>query len=388
MKLTLASRMNQIPPYLFAALDARRDAAAARGLDIIDLGIGDPDLPTPRFLVQALARAARDPATHGYPPYAGTAGLRQAVAQYYRRRFRVRLDPEREVVILIGSKEGIAHLPVALVERGDVVLVPDPGYPVYSMWTRFCGGRVHWMPLREEHGFFPDFRAIPRDVARRSKLAWLCYPNNPTSALASRAQFEQAIRFARRNNIVLANDNPYAEIYLGKQKPISMLSVPGAREVGVEFGSLSKTFNMCGWRLGWAVGNAEVIAALKRVKNNTDSGAFTALQRVGEQALQSDFAAVDQHRTIYRQRRDVVLQGLRAAGLAAPSPRATFYIWCPVPAGQTSEGFCTRVLEQTGVLITPGNGFGPAGEGYFRIALTRDKARLREAVERIASVEL
>jgi len=383
MKPKLAARMRQIPPYLFAGLDARRDAAAARGLDIIDLGVGDPDRPTPRFLVQALARAARDPATHGYPPYAGTAGLRQAVADYYRRRFRVRLDPEREVVILIGSKEGIAHLPVALVERGDVVLVPDPGYPVYSIWTRFCGGRVHWLPLRAEHGFFPDLRSVPRDVARRSKLLWLCYPNNPTSALASREQFARAVAFARRHKVVLANDNPYAEIYLGQRRPISLLSVPGARDVGVEFGSLSKTFNMCGWRIGWAAGNADVIAALKRVKNNTDSGAFSALQRVGEEALTSDFKAVQRQRTTYRERRDTVIAGLKRAGFEVRSPKATFYVWCPVPAGQTSEGFATRVLEETGVVVTPGNGFGPAGEGYFRIALTRPRKRLAEAMERI-----
>jgi len=385
MKPKLATRMSRVPPYLFAALDARRDAVAARGVDIIDLGVGDPDLPTPRFLVQALTRAVRDPATHGYPPYAGTADLRAAVADYYRRRFRVRLDPDREVVILIGSKEGIAHLPLALVDRGDVVLVPDPGYPVYAIWTRFCGGRVHWLPLRAENGFFPDFDRVPRDVARRSKLVWLCYPNNPTAALASRTQFARAVAFGRRHGVVVANDNPYAEVYLGRQRPVSLLSVPGARDVAIEFGSLSKTFNMCGWRIGWAVGNPKVIEALKTVKSNTDSGAFTALQRVAEAALRSDFSSAEKQRTIYRKRRDVVVAGLRQAGLQVRAPGATFYVWCPVPAGQTSEAFATRVLEQTGVVITPGNGFGPAGEGYFRVALTRPERRLKQAVRRIVS---
>jgi LL-diaminopimelate aminotransferase len=388
LKIKKAQRIQELPPYLFAEIDKKKNALRARGVDIISLGIGDPDLPTPAHIVAKLREAAGNPANHRYPDYEGLLAFRQAAANWYRNRFGVSLDPEREVVSLIGSKEGIAHMPIAWVDPGDVVLCPDPGYPVYAVGTGFCGGVVHRMPLLKQNGFFPDLGAIPAAVARAAKMMWLCYPNNPTSATATRAFFQRAIDFARANEIIVCHDAAYSEIYFDGEKPISFLEIDGAREVGVEFHSLSKTYNMTGWRVGFAVGNAELIAGLGAVKTNVDSGVFQAVQEAAIAALDGDQSCVEEARNVYQSRRDLLLRALERAGLTATVPRATFYVWVETPKGHTSAEFATRVLEQTGVVITPGTGFGPSGEGFVRFSLTVNGDRLSEAISRIERMTL
>ena len=383
-----AQRIQDLPPYLFAEIDKKKNALKARGVDIISLGIGDPDLPTPDHIVEKLRQAAGNAANHRYPDYEGLPAFRRAASDWYQSRFKVRLDPEREVVSLIGSKEGIAHMPVAFVDPGDIVLSPDPGYPVYSIGTGFSGGTTYPMPLSRENDFLPDLKAIPEKVAREAKLMWLCYPNNPTSATASREFFRSAVAFAERHEIILCHDAAYSEIYFDAEPPPSFLEVEGAREVGIEFHSLSKTYNMTGWRIGFAVGNAELVAGLGKVKTNVDSGVFQAVQEAGIAALSGDQSCVEHSRRIYRRRRDLVLKALAQLGLRALAPKATFYVWVETPKGQSSASFATRVLEETGVVITPGNGFGPSGEGYVRLSLTVADDRLKEAVERMERLKL
>ncbi|NOZ87677.1 MAG: aminotransferase class I/II-fold pyridoxal phosphate-dependent enzyme [Deltaproteobacteria bacterium] len=377
-----SSRLEAIPPYLFSELDARRDQVSKMGMDIIDLGVGDPDLPAPKAVAEAAAKAVLDPASHSYPPYEGTSDLKKAIARYYKERFNVILDPDAEVLVLGGSKEGIAHLATALVDHDDVVLVPDPAYPVYEVWAKFCGGRVVHMPLLEKNGFFPDLSLLDKETCSKAKLLWLCYPNNPTTATASAADFKEALDFASRHNLVAANDNAYAEIQF-KHSPTSILSLPDAKENAIEFGSFSKTFDMCGFRLGWAVGNHEVLDALKAVKKNTDSGVFTAVQEAGRIALEEHMDFANSLRVTYKERRDAIITEIAQAGLDFRIPDATFFIWIRVPAGMSSSEFSLRLLEETGVVVTPGNGFGPYGEGFFRISLTRDKKRLAEAGRKI-----
>ena len=388
MIIRKAKRIQELPPYLFAEIDKKKNALKARGVDIISLGIGDPDLPTPAHIVERLQTAAADPINHRYPDYEGLLAFRQAAARWYRTRFGVVLDPETEVVSLIGSKEGIAHMPIAFVDPDDIVLSPDPGYPVYAVGTGFCGGAIHRMPLTKSNGFVPDLQAIPASVAKAAKLMWLCYPNNPTSAVATRAFFHDAVEFARKNEIIICHDAAYSEIYFDGEKPISFLEVDGAREVGIEFHSLSKTFNMTGWRVGFAVGNAELVAGLGKVKTNVDSGVFQAVQEAAIAALGGDQSCVDRAREIYQSRRDLVVKSLVKAGLETVSPRATFYVWVETPRGYTSAAFATKVLEETGVVITPGTGFGPSGEGYVRLSLTVNGDRLSEAVGRIERLSL
>ena len=388
MIIKKAKRIQELPPYLFAEIDKQKNALKARGVDIISLGIGDPDLPTPAHIVERLQAAAANPANHRYPDYEGLLSFRQAAASWVRTRFGVVLDPETEVVSLIGSKEGIAHMPIAFVDPQDIVLCPDPGYPVYAVGTGFCGGAVHRMPLTKANGFLPDLSAIPTSVAKAAKLMWLCYPNNPTSATATRDFFEDVIDFARKNEIIICHDAAYSEIYFDGQKPISFLEVDGAREVGIEFHSLSKTFNMTGWRVGFAVGNAQLIAGLGKVKTNVDSGVFQAVQEAAIAALSGDQGCVDRAREIYQNRRDLVMNALGKAGLSAIPPRATFYVWVETPRGYGSAEFATKVLEETGVVITPGTGFGPSGEGYVRLSLTLNGDRLAEAVGRIERLSL
>jgi LL-diaminopimelate aminotransferase len=388
LKIEKAQRIQELPPYLFAEIDKKKNALKARGMDIISLGIGDPDLPTPAHIVAKLREAAANPANHRYPDYEGLPSFRQAAANWYRSRFGVSLDPEREVVSLIGSKEGIAHMPIAWVDPGDVVLCPDPGYPVYAVGTGFCGGVVHRMPLLKQNGFFPDLEAIPAGVTHGAKMMWLCYPNNPTSATATRAFFRQAIDFARTHEIIVCHDAAYSEIYFDGEKPISFLEIDGAREVGIEFHSLSKTYNMTGWRVGFAVGNAELVAGLGAVKTNVDSGVFQAVQEAAIAALEGDQGCVEEARNVYQSRRDLLLRALDRAGLTATVPRATFYVWVETPKGYTSAEFATRVLEQTGVVITPGTGFGPTGEGFVRFSLTVNGDRLSEAIGRIERITL
>ncbi|HWU36583.1 MAG TPA: LL-diaminopimelate aminotransferase [Candidatus Acidoferrum sp.] len=380
---TQAKRLQALPPYVFAEMDRLKREQVKKGVDVISLGIGDPDLPTPSHIIQALAQAARDPANHQYPSYEGMLTFRKAVADWYGSRFGVTLDPVTEVLSLIGSKEGIGHLALAFVDPGDAVLVPDPAYPVYQAGTLFAGGDAYPMPLRPDRGFLPDLDAIPPETLKRAKILWLNYPNNPTGAVAPRGFLAQAVEFARRHRLILAHDAPYSELAYDGYRPESVLSVTGAKEVAVEFHSLSKTYNMTGWRAGFAVGNARILAGLGRIKTNLDSGVFQAVQYAGIAALTGPQQCVAENCRIYQERRDVLVGGLREMGFAVNSPKATFYLWVPVPSGFTSTSFSLEVLAKAGVVLTPGSGFGAAGEGYVRATFTVGVDRLREAVERI-----
>lgn len=383
-----ATRLDKLPPYLFAEIDKKKREVASRGIDIISLGIGDPDLPTALHIVKALQTAAERPANHRYPDYEGLLSFRQAGADWYKQRFNVSLDANTEVVTLIGSKEGIAHIPLAFVNPGDVVLVPDPGYPVYNTGTLFSGGESYFMPLRKDNGFLPDLNAIPAAIANRAALMWIGYPNNPTSVVAPKAFFTDVIRFAEKHNIIVCHDNAYSEIYYEGKKTLSFLEVDGAKDVGIEFHSLSKTYNMTGWRIGFAVGNAALIDGLGKIKTNVDSGVFQAVQEAGIAALTGDQNVVEQMRSICQERRDILVRSLPEIGLACTPPQATFYVWAEVPKGYTSASLTSKILEETGVVVTPGNGFGAAGEGYIRFSLTVNTERLREAVARLRKLRL
>ncbi|MFB3819234.1 MAG: LL-diaminopimelate aminotransferase [Candidatus Methylomirabilales bacterium] len=378
-----ADRLRALPPYLFAELDRMKQEQVKKGVDIISLGIGDPDLPTPPHVIQALAVTAADPKNHQYPSYEGMPAFRQAAADWYRARFGVRLKPETEVLTLIGSKEGIGHLPLAFVNPGDVVLVPDPAYPVYAAGTLFAGGEPYAMPLRPAHDFLPDLRALPADILKRARVLWLNYPNNPTGAVAPRTFLAEAVAFARDHRLILAHDAPYSEVAFDGYRPLSVLEIEGAKDVAVEFHSVSKTYNMTGWRLGFAVGNAEILAGLGRVKQNLDSGVFQAVQYAGMAALAGSQECVAENNRIWQERRDVLVEGLASVGIRVAPPKATFYLWAPVPRGFTSQSFCAELLMKAGVVVTPGNGFGQAGEGFVRMAFTVGVDRLREAVARI-----
>lgn len=381
--IEVAARIKTLPPYLFAAIDKMKQEAIARGVDIINLGIGDPDLPTPAPIVDSLAKAAKDPRHHQYPSYEGMLSFRKAVAGWYKRRFNVTLDPVDEILTLIGSKEGIGHVHLAFIDPGDIVLVPSPGYPVYPVGTSFCGGTSHIMPLTKANGFLPDLDAIPNDVAKKAKLMWLNSPNNPTSVVMSKDYFKRAIEFAQDHQIIICHDAAYSEIYYDGKRPVSFMEVEGAKDVGVEFHSLSKTYNMTGWRIGFAVGNKVVLAALGKVKSQLDSGVFEAVQEAGITALGLDDSVTDGIRTIYQERRDTIVPGLKQLGLEVESPPAAFYIWVTVPKGYTSTSFTAHLLEKAGIVTTPGNGFGAPGEGYVRMTVCTPKERLAEAVERI-----
>ena len=380
---TQAKRLQALPPYLFAEMDRMKQEQVKKGVDIISLGIGDPDLPTPPHIIQALAQAAADPANHQYPSYEGMLAFRKVAADWYRSRFGVTLDPATEVLSLIGSKEGIGHFPLAFVNPGDVVLVPDPGYPVYQAGTVFAGGDPYPMPLTRSRGFLPDLDAVPGDLLTRARILWLNYPNNPTGAVATREFLGRAVEFAHRHRLILAHDAPYSEMAYDGYRPESVLSVPGAKEVAVEFHSLSKTYNMTGWRVGFAVGNAQILAGLGRIKTNLDSGVFQAVQYAGVAALTGPQQCIADNCRIYHERRDVLVGALREMGFDVDAPKATFYLWVPVPRGFTSKSFSVDILAKAGVVLTPGSGFGAAGEGYVRAAFTVGVDRIREAVERI-----
>lgn len=381
--IEVATRIKTLPPYLFAAIDKMKQAAIAKGVDIINLGIGDPDLPTPAPIIESLALAAKNPKHHQYPSYEGMLSFRTAVADWYKRRFKVTLNPTDEVLTLIGSKEGIGHIHLALVDPGDIVLVPSPGYPVYPVGTSFCGGVSHLMPLTKANGFLPDLNAIPKDVARKAKLMWLNSPNNPTSVVMTKDYFKRVVEFAQENQVIVCHDAAYSEIYYDGKPPVSFMEIDGAKDVGVEFHSLSKTYNMTGWRIGFVVGNKDVLAALGKVKSQLDSGVFEAVQAAGITALGLDDSVTDDLRTIYQERRDTLVPGLKSLGLEVDPPPAAFYIWVTVPKGYTSASFTAHLLEKTGIVTTPGNGFGAPGEGYIRMTVCTSKERLAEAVERI-----
>ncbi len=387
MRIEKAKRIEQIPPYLFAEIDKKKEEMRKKGIDLIDLGIGDPDLPTPKLIIDRLKTAAENPKNHHYPAYEGMIEFRTAVARWYERRFGVHLDPRTEVLSLIGSKEGIAHIPLAFVNPGDYVLVPTPGYPVYRVSTLFAGGTPHFLTLRKENGFLPSLSDIPKEVAQKAKLLFINYPNNPTSAIAEKSFFEEVVAFARRYQIIVCHDAAYSEIAFDGYEPLSFMEVEGAKEVGIEFHSLSKTFNMTGWRIGFAVGHAEIVSGLGRVKTNIDSGLFQAIQEAGMEALNHFDTPFPEIIKVYERRRDVLVKGLREIGLEVDLPKATFYVWFQVPRGYTSAQFAGLLIEKVGIVATPGNGFGEGGEGYIRMAVTVDEKKLREAIERLKGLK-
>ena len=383
-----ASRLKQLPPYLFVEIDRLKQEAVEQGMDIIDLGVGDPDLPTPPHILKRMGTAAADPRNHRYPSYEGLLEFRRAAAEWYRDRFGVILEPATEVLTLIGSKEGIGHIPLAFIDPGDTVLVPDPGYPVYQAATVFAGGTPHPLPLYPSNDFLPDLDTIPLDVLRKAKMLFLNYPNNPTAAVAAEEFFIQAVDFARRHRLILCHDAAYSEIAFDGFRPASILGVEGAREVAIEYHSLSKTYNMTGWRIGFAVGSAEVLAGLGRITTNLDSGVFQAIQYAGIEALRAPQDCVTAHCKIYQERRDILVEGLNGLGWTVTKPRATFYVWIPVLSGYSSTDLTKRLLREAGIVTTPGVGFGPHGEGFIRAALTVPAERIREAVGRIAKLSL
>jgi len=383
-----SQRISQLPPYLFAQIDKKKREKIEQGADVIDLGVGDPDIPTPKPIVEAMKRAVEKPEHHRYPSYEGMLSFRIAVADWYRRRFGVELDPQKEVIALIGSKEGIAHFPLAFVNPGDAVLCPDPAYPVYKIGTLFAGGEPYFLPLKEENNFLPDYKSIPKEVLKRAKIIWVNYPNNPTSAKATKEFYKDLIEWAKENNIIVASDLAYSEIYFGEERPPSILEIEGAKDIAIEFHSLSKTYNMTGWRIGMAVGNERLIAGLGKVKTNVDSGQFQAVQEAAITALNLPEEEVQKLRDIYKERRAVMTEALRKVGLEVYPSDATFYLWVKVPKGYSSAQFVERLLEECAIVCTPGNGFGERGEGYFRISLTVPTQRLLEAADRIRNLKL
>lgn len=387
MNIEYANRIHQIPPYLFAEIDKKKSEMRKKGMDLIDLGVGDPDLPTPKPIIEQLKKASEDPKNHRYPSYEGMIEFRRAVAQWFEKRFHLTFDPEKEILTLIGSKEGIAHLPLAFVNPGDYVLVPSPGYPVYRVSTLFAGGTPYFLPLLKKNGFLPNLSEIPEEVAKKAKLLFLNYPNNPTAAVAERSFFQEVVAFAHRYQIIVCHDAAYSELAFDGYRPLSLFEIEGAKELGIEFHSLSKTFNMTGWRIGFAVGNAQIIGGLGRVKTNIDSGLFQAIQEAGILALTQFDTPIAETIQIYQRRRDLMVKGLKEIGLEVETPKATFYLWVEIPRGYTSAQFATLLLEKAGIVVTPGNGFGEAGEGYIRMALTVDESRLKEAIERLKKIE-
>ncbi|MBC2890488.1 LL-diaminopimelate aminotransferase [Gordonibacter massiliensis (ex Traore et al. 2017)] len=378
-----ASCLDHMAPYLFAQIDAKRDALKAQGVDVISLGIGDPDLPTPAHIVDAMAEAIRKPENHQYPDYAGSPAFRTAAALWMQNRFGVELDPKTEVLALIGSKEGIAHLHTAFVDPGDYVLAPSIGYPVYSGGATLMSANTYFMPMREENGFLAEFADVPAEVLSKAKIMFLGYPNNPTGACATEEYFDAAIDFCIEHDILLAHDNAYCDICFDGYAAPSILERPRARECCIEFFSLSKSYNMTGWRIAFACGNATAVGALGTVKNNLDSGQFTAVQDAGIAALTGDQRCIADLCALYQRRRDLVVDALHAIGVECTAPKATIYVWAKVPQGETSASFATKLLEQAHVIVTPGSGYGPDGEGFVRISLTTPDDRLLEAVRRI-----
>ncbi len=383
--MDLTSRLRRLPGYLFAEIDKKVAEKKNRGVDVIKLGVGDPDLPTPTHIIDRMKHEVEKPENHQYPSYLGLEEFREAVVSYYKDRFNLTLDYENEVVSLIGSKEGIAHISQCFVEPGDINLVPDPGYPVYGIGTLFAGGESYPLPLKAENDFLIDLAAVPEHIAREAKILFFNYPNNPTSAVADTDFFQEVVEFCRKYDIVACHDAAYTEIAFDGYQPPSFLQAEGAKEVGIEFGSLSKTFNMTGWRIGYAVGNPDILAALGKFKTNIDSGAFQAVQLAAVEALTGSRQCIEDLNSTYERRRDIVINGLQETGIEVKIPKGTFYVWAPVPNGFSSSEFAAKVLDDTGVVVTPGNGFGEQGEGYFRIALTVDESRMEEAMERLTS---
>lgn len=383
MKIEYSDRIKKLPPYLFVEIDRAKKKARDEGRDIIDLGIGDPDIPTPNFIIDAMNKAMRDPGNHRYPLDAGLPEFRREIARWFEGRFGVKLNPDNEILPLIGSKEGIAHMPLAFINPGDAALVPDPCYPPYKSGTWFAGGEVVLMPLLEKNHFLPDLKAVNHSILHKVRMMYINYPNNPTGAVCDKRFLEHAVDFCAKHNIILCADAAYSEMgYDGYRAP-SVFEVKGAKDIAIEFHSLSKTFNMTGWRLGFACGNPELVAALAKVKSNIDSGVFFAIQWAGVAALNNYDRHMKSVLKVYEERRDVLCDGLNGLGWGLDKPKATFYVWCKVPPRYTSATFARELLEKANIVATPGNGFGQSGEGYIRMALTVDKRRIKEAVERI-----
>ncbi|MFH1247893.1 MAG: LL-diaminopimelate aminotransferase [Candidatus Omnitrophota bacterium] len=382
----LTKRLQALPLYLFLELDKAKRLARAEGRDIIDLGIGDPDMPTPDYIIEALDKAVRDPSNHRYALDQGMPGLRQAIADWYKKRFGVKLDTGTEILPLIGSKEGIAHFPLAFINPGDYSLIPDPCYPPYKGGTIFAGGKVHILPLLEENNFLIDLKNIPLSVRRKAKVIYVNYPNNPTSATCSLGFYQDLVRFARRNNIIVVSDLAYSELSYDGYKPPSFFEVEGAKDVGIEFHSLSKTCNMTGWRIGWACGNKELVGALAKVKSNIDSGIFSAIQLAGIAALKHTDKHISRMCGIYQERRDYLIKGLNNLGWKPRCPKATFYLWVKIPRKIKSIDFSALLLKKADIVTTPGVGFGKNGEGYIRFALTVSRDRIEEAIQRLKKI--
>lgn len=386
LDFTTARNLDNLPPYLFARIDAKRDAMRAAGIEVISLGIGDPDMPTPEHIVDAMAEAIRRPANHQYPDYAGSQAYREACARWMHTRFGVEADSVTEILALIGSKEGVAHIHTAFVNPGDYALVPSIGYPVYSGGATLMHANTYFMPMNAENGWLADFSSVPGEVLAKARVMFIGYPNNPTGAVAPPEYFDDAIAFCREHEILLVHDNAYSEIGFDGYRPPSILERPGAKDVAIELFSLSKSYNMTGWRIAFAVGNASAIKALGTVKNNLDSGQFTAIQEAAIAAMDGPQDCIAEMCALYQHRRDLVVEALRAIGVSCENPKATIYIWAQVPEGYTSEEFATRLLEEAHVIVTPGSGYGSDGEGYIRLSLTLPDEQLLEAVRRIKGI--
>lgn len=386
MNIVYNDKLKKLPPYLFIEIDRKKKEAIARGADIIALGVGDPDMPTPEHIIKAGQDALAKSVNHQYPFGSGMLSFRTAIADWYKSRFNVELNPANEICTLIGSKEGIGHIHLGFINPGDVVLIPEPGYPVYNTGTIFTDGIPYFMPLLEKNSFLPDLDAIPQDVLKKAKIIFINYPNNPTSAVAPREFLVKLVDFAKKNNIIVAYDNAYSEMYY-EEKPMSFLEIPGAKEVGVEFHSLSKTYNMTGWRIAWVCGNKDIVAGIAKVKDNYDSGAFQAIQEAGICALTSSQDCVEDMRKMYKERRDVLCDGLSNLGWQITKPKATFYVWAKIPKGYTSAQVVGKLLDESAIVCTPGNGLGASGEGYVRFALTVPVPRIKEALERISKLK-
>jgi LL-diaminopimelate aminotransferase len=379
-----ARRIENLPPYLFVDIRNRIAEKKARGEEVISFAIGDPDIPTPPHIIEKLCQAARDPENHHYPEAAGLPELRRAIADWYKKRFDVSLDPDTEVLPLIGAKEGIAHIAFCFIDQGDIALVPDPAYPVYSIGTTLAGGESYHLPLNAGNDFLPDYSGIPEEVLERAKLLWLNYPNNPTGAVADLDFFNRTVEFARKNDIGVCHDAPYTEVAFDGYKPVSFLQADGAKDIGVEFHSFSKSFNMTGWRIGMAVGNADMIKMLRTLKSNLDSGIPLAIQRAAVEALDGPQDCIEEHNAVYQRRRDLVVEMLGSIGIEARSPKASLYIWAKAPEGYSSAEFAASLLDQVGIVVTPGSGYGRNGENYVRISLTVPDAGLVKGLSLLA----
>ena len=388
LNVKLADRLSKLPPYLFAAIDEMKAEAQRAGKDVINLGVGDPDLPTPGHIIDRLIETAPDPANHQYPSYTGMIDFRKSIAAYYKRTRNIDLDPASECLTLIGSKEGVGHIPLAFVDPGDIVLVPDPGYPVYGAGTTLAGGQAYLMPLLRENGFLPDLDTIPSDVASKAKVMFINYPNNPTAAACDGTFFSKVVDFAKEYNIIVIHDAAYADVTFDGYRAESFLETPGAADVGVELYSLSKTYNMTGWRIAAALGNADIIKGLGMVKTNLDSGVFQPVQYAAMTALDSSQDCVAENNRIYKERRDVLVDGLKKLGWDVEKPKASFYVWIGLPDGCKSADMTALLIREAAVVTTPGVGFGEHGEGYIRMTITTSKERLSEAVDRLAKMKM